>query len=218
MEKTQGISMNGMPVANATDLSVGTAVAMNVAPVLYDDDGSKEKQGGKCCIFCCDYRRAVIIVNGLLVISSVAEMLSALLMKAEDNNLQFNNVDDDAVLKELDTISTPLAIIAGLGIIFHPVALFGAVQYNVPLVGFGILWSVAAMAAEAAVQYSTWNTADDLTKAGESLGSPLPGLIGSIIGTLFFVYAHVMLIREIKTGIMSRETYEREKYSCCCVV
>jgi hypothetical protein len=32
------------------------------------------------------------------------------------------------------------------------------------------------------------------------------------------VYPHVMLIQEINDGIMSKETYDREKASCCCVV
>lgn len=218
MENTQGISMNGVPVAKVMELPVGTVAPVNVEPVLYDELYNKEKQGGKCCMICCDYRRAVIIINGLLIFSSIFEMLSALLVKRQDNNIQFNGVDDDAVLKELDTMSTPLAIIAGLGILLHPVALFGAVQYNVRLVSLGIVWSVASMAAETSIQYSTWSAADDLTKADESLDSLIPGLIASIVGTLLFVYAHVMLIREIKTGIMSRETYEREKYSCCCDV
>lgn len=209
--------MNGVPVAKAMELPVGTVAPVNVEPVLSDEDNKMEKQGGKCCMICCDYRRAVIIINGLLILSSIFEMLAALLVKPQDN-FQFNGVDDDAVLKELDTMSTPLAIIAGLGILLHPVVLFGAVQYNVRLVGLGIAWSVASMAAETSIQYSTWSAADDLTKADESLDSPIPGLIASIVGTLLFVYAHVNLIREIKTGIMSRETYEREKYSCCCDV
>lgn len=209
--------MNGVPVAKTSDLPVGTAVALNVEPVLDDEHTSKEKQGGKCCMVCCDYRRAVIIINALLILSSIVEMVAALFIKPEDN-FQFDSVDDDAVLNELDTMSTPLAVIAGLGIVFHPVILFGAIKYNVRLLALGIAWTVASMAAETSVQFNTFRAADDLSKAGESLGSPLPGLIGSIIGTGFFVYAHLMLIREIKSGVMSKETYEREKYSCCCDV
>ena len=213
----QGITMNGVPVAKASELPVGTVAAASVEPVLYDEETSKEKQGGKCCGCCCDYRRAVIIINGLLIVASVVEMLTALLVKPE-NNIQFNSVDDDAVLEELETMSSPLAIIAGLGLLFHPIALFGAIKYNVRLVALGICWTIGAMAAEMSIQFNTWSAADDLTKDGESLGSPLPGLIGSIIGTGLFVYAHFMLIREIKSGTISRATYEREKYSCCCVV
>jgi len=33
----------------------------------------------------------------------------------------------------------------------------------------------------------------------------------------FFAYPHVVLVNEIKSGVMSPENYELEKYSCCCV-
>ena len=80
MENTQGLTMNGVPVAKASALPVGTVAAANVEPVLYDEETSspKEKQGGKCCGCCCDYRRAVIIINGLLILGSIAEMVVAL--------------------------------------------------------------------------------------------------------------------------------------------
>jgi large-conductance mechanosensitive channel len=39
-------------------------------------------------------------------------------------------------------------------------------------------------------------------------------LVGVI--TAFWIYPSVMLITEIRNGIMSRETYPREEFSCCC--
>jgi hypothetical protein len=38
-------------------------------------------------------------------------------------------------------------------------------------------------------------------------------LLGAI--TTFWIYPSVMLITEIRSGIMSRETYRREEFSCC---
>jgi large-conductance mechanosensitive channel len=35
--------------------------------------------------------------------------------------------------------------------------------------------------------------------------------------TAFWIYPSVMLITEIRSKVMSRETYPREEFSCCCV-
>jgi hypothetical protein len=39
-------------------------------------------------------------------------------------------------------------------------------------------------------------------------------LLGAI--TALWIYPSIMLILEIRRGIMSRETYPREEFSCCC--
>lgn len=39
--------------------------------------------------------------------------------------------------------------------------------------------------------------------------------IGGLI-LAFWLYPSVMLIIEIRSGIMTRETYPREEFSCCC--
>lgn len=39
----------------------------------------------------------------------------------------------------------------------------------------------------------------------------------TLIMSLFFIYPHVMLVTELRSGIMTANTYPREKQSCCCV-
>jgi hypothetical protein len=39
-------------------------------------------------------------------------------------------------------------------------------------------------------------------------------ILGAI--TALWIYPSVMLVTEIRSGIMSRETYPREEFSCCC--
>jgi hypothetical protein len=33
----------------------------------------------------------------------------------------------------------------------------------------------------------------------------------------FFLYPHILFIKEVRDGIMSKENYENERHSCCCV-
>lgn len=41
--------------------------------------------------------------------------------------------------------------------------------------------------------------------------------LGGLVMSAFFAYPHVVLIREIRAGIMTPENYPREEHSCCCV-
>lgn len=200
--------MNGQPVPGAVS-------PVHIEPVYYDE-APKERQAGKCCGCCCDFRRAVIIINGLLCVGSIISLITEIVIKPEDN-LQYHGVDDDAVLQELDQTKTPMIILAALGILFHPIPLWGALKYEVRAVAFGCVWFVSQFVATSVIEFIAVSNASDVAKEGESLGSPIPSMIGSLVGTSLYVYAHAMLVREIKQGIMTEATYEREKYSCCCV-
>ena len=46
--------------------------------------------------------------------------------------------------------------------------------------------------------------------------SPLQIMISTVC-TALFLYPHIGFIMEVKKGIMTRETYPREEFSCCCV-
>lgn len=44
-------------------------------------------------------------------------------------------------------------------------------------------------------------------------------IIGYAIGAIFtalFVYPSFCFVREVRNGIMTKETYPREEHSCCC--
>jgi len=47
-------------------------------------------------------------------------------------------------------------------------------------------------------------------------GSFIGGIVIAAIFYGLYLYPVIGLISEIKSGIMSQETYPREAYSCCC--
>ena len=212
--------MNGQPVV--VKIGEEATEATNVEPVaiataVYDTTEDEEKVGGKCCGCCCDFRRAVIITDALLILGSCITMFSYLFVDANDS-FEYRDVDDDRVLDKLNEQQAPLAVIFGLGMICYAVPLYGAITYNIPMIFGGIAWSIITFVAGNAVTYLNFEEAEDLAKEGESMDVPYPSIGADLILLLLLVYAHAMLIREIRTGIMSEKTYPREKYSCCCTV
>ena len=126
----------------------------------------------------------------LSTVSSVASSLNA------------DDYDDDemkAAIEGMDAAemggSIGLAIgLTVLRLAFNCLGIYGAMMYMV--------WPVAASFGVFVLQFifalMTFN---------------IPGML--MFG--FFAYPHWYLIQELRSGIMSRETYEFEKQSCCCV-
>jgi hypothetical protein len=79
--------------------------------------------------------------------------------------------------------------------------LFDAVDYNVYLIGIAALFYTLKC-----LYYCT-----TLLDANHAFDLSMP------IAMAFFAYPHFMFISEIRGGIMSRENYENEQHSCCCV-
>lgn len=42
-------------------------------------------------------------------------------------------------------------------------------------------------------------------------------IVVSLAVVCLWIYPHIGFILEVKNGILSAETYEREKFSCCCI-
>jgi hypothetical protein len=57
-----------------------------------------------------------------------------------------------------------------------------------------------------------WGTIEDALKVYMYITYAL-----TIIFTLLWTYPSIFLAMEIKKGIMTKETYPREEFSCCCV-
>lgn len=60
----------------------------------------------------------------------------------------------------------------------------------------------------------TWeDKGDDYTCYSTGVG----GIVFGLIIIVLFAYPHIMFIIEVKKGILTKETYPREEFSCCCV-
>lgn len=117
-------------------------------------------------------------------------------------NLDANDYDDDemkAAIEGMDTAEMGGSIGLAIGmtllrLLFNALGIYGAMMYKVwPVAG-----SLAVFALEFVFAMITVN-------------------IGGMVLFGFFAYPHYFLIQEMRSGVMSRETYEIEKHSCCCV-
>jgi hypothetical protein len=63
-------------------------------------------------------------------------------------------------------------------------------------------------------EYDLLNNTASKVNCGLSVGV---GAIISVIYTAILIYPHIGFILEVKKGIMTKETYAREEFSCCCV-
>ena len=108
-------------------------------------------------------------------------------------------IDDDEVLEvyseagELKGIGVVVSVMI-LRMVANAVGIYGAWKFNIYFVGA----SLAAYILEC-----------------------LFALIGLNLGGLlyagFFAYPHVVFIREVRAGIMTKANYPNEEQSCCCV-
>jgi hypothetical protein len=97
------------------------------------------------------------------------------------------------------------------------VALLGARFYNIPMLCLVIIWYVVDVILYIIFlmkQVDDINNVDGIT---EAYRYPIGSFVVYAVVAALWIYPHAGLILEIKRGIMSRETYPREEYSCCCV-
>lgn len=95
--------------------------------------------------------------------------------------------------------------------------LFGAHLYNVLLVGVGVLWLLINLAFNIFLSIENKHWAD---ANGEyhTMFITLPvAIMFFVLWTVLLLYPYVTFIIEVRSGVMSPETYPRQEYSCCCV-
>ena len=170
----------------------------------------QEKQGAKCCGCCCDYRRAVIIVDFIGIIFGILTIITFL-------GQSFDAVYTQDYEFEGFTIRSGSinSMIAAFAIIMNIMAIFGALHYNVYMVGVAIVWSALHYIGVTILNTSTRAQLEEDANEFEAPSAYLDIVIGAIMSALI-IYPHAGFIHEVRRGILSRETYPREEYSCCC--
>lgn len=180
---------------------------------------------GNCC---CDYRRAVIV---LAIIDIVYYCVFAVLLGVGVGVGAYfagQNINDDNVAS---SIQAGIGIIGGVIIAIYVVAALGGVFKLVAALKFNVCMLITSVVfdligfASAVYQATTptpitywdeytgqWDTYEVPRTTGQIFG----GVLIAIIFSGLIIYPTIGLIVEIKKGIMSKETYPREAYSCCC--
>jgi hypothetical protein len=159
--------------------------------------GLGPKRGHKFCGGCCDVRRAVIVVNMVVGGLLLWGIISTLALKANVDAITATMDDDKSIaaFNEIrDAPILPLVIAWSITLAACALGIMGAIQYNVYLVGAAAL-KFCVDIAFAIIHFNIF---------GVALSA-------------FFLYPHVFFIKEVREGIMSKENYDNERHSCCCV-
>lgn len=179
-----------------------------------------DKQGRLCCFFFCDMRRAVIIINSLsIVLNSLALLCIAVGLiptfdDAKDSLEEKYGADSpitEAQSDEMDDLFLKLTLLTCIGMVFSGGAIFGALHYK-----YRLVLCNAGVTLVSLILTIKWNNeaADDV----ETYSYGPERYITYLIGTFFSMYAHLSLVKEIRCGIMTAETYAQvEAHSCCCL-
>ncbi len=151
------------------------------------------KQGHKCCGGCCDVRRAAMIVNTINACLNTIAVFGLCQAHIAAHREHFND-DDSSVLTAHPLPFAPMLTWLLVRIVIYIAGAYGGLIYNIWLVGLAVLEYVI-----------------DLIFF--SMMADIPGAVM----VAFFIYPNVIFILEVRKGIMSKETYHNEEYSCCCV-
>jgi len=198
------VGVVGVPIASTPSVGYSSGGAP-----MYQ---GQEKQGSKCCGCCCDFRRAVIVVNIIFIILGVMSITGAI------GNTQViqSGYDDDQVEDDLKQINTRNAIVSGIGLAASILSLIGAIHYNIIFVAVNIVWMLIQYIANIIITEVAYKNIEDISNKDVNRGLLVGVYIVQAVITALFIYPHVGFINEVRKGIMSRETYPREEYSCCC--
>jgi hypothetical protein len=158
----------------------------------------------------------VIVIAIIFIILNIIGLISALVASSIPGvNI---NVDDDEIIALWDDALVTNAIFNGISLIFSICALVGAQNYNIYLVGSNIVWLLANYIAGIVIGIGAINEINDIIDDDEpEVRMMIPNFVINGIVMLLFMYPHVGFVSEVKSGIMSAETYPREEFSCCCV-
>ena len=180
---------------------------MDDSPLIPSGSEPQRKQGHRCCLCCCDTRRATIITTIILL------ALSVLALIAGSVNLA-GHWDSEPAHR-----SWYIAMVVGgsIGLVVFAIVILGAARYSAKSVILGAFWVLVGLVADityfALWKQDYWGTynPDQDSNAAAYMGA---GVVVSVL--MFYVYG--MFVVEVQSGVMSKETQEREKYSCCCGV
>jgi len=205
-----------VPVATA---AVAIPVASPAAMAINMRD--QEKQGAKCCFCCCDYRRAVVAISVVFIVFEIISIIliatgsAATLVTREMNDLNLTQEEKD----NLDDLGTLGIVSIVLSVIFlgcNIFALCAALKYSVCMLSTMVIVILIQFGFNV---YNAWALQTEIVdQAGGDFNSVsfIISIVISVICYGLYIYPVVGLISEIKSGIMSQETYPREAYSCCC--
>jgi hypothetical protein len=183
--------------------TVETGVVYNPMGFAMGDNNNSNRENHLYCGCCCDVRRATLVVNAISISMNVIAMIFLFFgvhYMAKNADKIAEDMDDDQAKQDFAKIAKngTLPLIEAFADIFLIVSIF-----------------LHACGIYGALKYQTWGVAVAAVAYGLTLLIHLVSLniIHVIIAGLFF-YPHVILIKEMKEGIMTDYNYHNVA-SCC---
>lgn len=137
-----------------------------------------------------------IISLVLGVLALLADISWVTLAKKADAAATYDDDAVDAVQKSYNVGGPMIAaiVIECVRMVLNAMGIYGAVKYKVWAVGASLVGYIA-----------------------QGIWALITFDVTTLVVSSLFAYPHVYLIMEMRNGIMSEDTYEQEKFSCCCV-
>jgi len=183
--------------------AVPVAVAATDIPMR-----DQEKIGAKCCGCLCDYRRAVVAISIIYIVRYIIAIIftttgATLVGTANAESFNMTEEEQTTMAISMGGAAAAWAILLCCNIF----SLVAALRYSVCMLSTVVLLILAGFG---------WNIYEIIAVSVADTGVIIGSIIVVSIGCALALYPVVGLILEIKSGIMSKETYPREAYSCCC--
>jgi hypothetical protein len=115
---------------------------------------------------------------------------------------------------ELVTFSIECSLVS---VLLGIATIWGASNYYVIPVGLNVFWMFASFIAGVIVRPIYCRSWDDQGQEYTCNSIGVGGIVFGLAIIALFAYPHVMFIVEVRKDILSRETYPREEFSCCCI-
>ncbi|KAL7425932.1 hypothetical protein ACHAXH_000430 [Discostella pseudostelligera] len=167
-------------------------------PLLSTERGIKQQKQGHRVLCCCDSRKAVLLFSLIALGLSIFGIISITLLDVP--------------------FTVEACVIYSVSIAFYLLVFFGAVTYHRCAVVLALIWELVAIALliASAVMYD-WASLSAPEQHTEKVW--VITLIALMLAwRSLVVYSYFSFVSEVSSGIMSPETHDREKYSCCCNV
>jgi hypothetical protein len=153
---------------------------------------------GHRVLCCCDSRKATIFIS----IGALAMTITSLVLMAVPGSGVENTGWDSIIIPSID-------------IVFYLLVIWGAIRFHRCAVTICLIWEIIALilicVSAGLLDWSSIATEQEKYAAIWLIGV-------SIAWKTFVIYAMGTFVSEVSSGIMSHETIDREKYSCCCNV
>jgi len=179
-------------------------------PYVPEDGGpaSLKRQSPLFLGYLCDMRRAVIAINIIGFIYGFSQVVLAgiglafvddIVADALANDME--TTQDNILVGELTTkVVFCLSLVTGLlSILFCSLGIYGAIKFNLCLVGTATAYRAADFAISLLAAVFDF----------EALY-----VIHLILGAVF-LYAHIALMKSMRRGTMSEDNYATERRTCC---